>query len=85
MANRHKKSGGKVSGGISSAKLSSGNADVVSEAKKKASGGSCGKPMGGKSKGRLDKYARGGKVGGGGGDCTKSPFTAAHVSTNGDA
>jgi hypothetical protein len=82
MANRHKASGGKVSGGISKAQVDYGNPDVLKEAKAKKRGGSCGKAMGGKSKGRLDKYARGGKVGG---DCTKSPFTSAYVKTNGDA
>lgn len=89
MANRHKKSGGKVSGGVGkiggSGQNVVGNADVVSGAKKKNAGGSVGSPAGFKRGGRLDKYARGGKVGGGGGDCTKSPFTAAHIKTNGDA
>jgi len=84
MANRHKKSGGKVTGGAGGPMYSGAGSNTAKEAKKKASGGSCGKPMGGKSKGRLDKYARGGKVGGGG-DCTKSPWTSAHVTTNGDA
>ncbi len=83
MANRHKKSGGKVSGGIGGkAELSYGNKTVVNEAKKKNSGGSVGSPAGMKRGGRLDKYARGGAVGS---DCSKSPFTSAYVKTNGDA
>lgn len=86
MANRHKKAGGgKVTGGISKAKKSYGNEDVVKEAKEKKDGG---KVPGMKSGGRLDKRARGGRIGkagGGGADCTKSPFAPSHVSTNGDA
>lgn len=82
MANRHKKknAGGPVYSGAGS--------NVAKEAKEKKRGGSvgksAGKPFGGKSEGRLDKRARGGRIGGGG-DCTKSPFSAAHVKTNGDA
>lgn len=83
MANRHKKSGGKVSGGAHGPFYDGAASNTAKEAMKKKSGGSVGKPSGSKSKGRLDKYARGGKVGGG--DCTKSPFTSAHVTTNGDA
>lgn len=86
MANRHKafKSGGKVSGGAKGPVYAGAGSNVIKEAKKRASGGSCGKPMGGTAGARLDKRARGGRIGGGG-DCTKSPFTAAHVKTNGDA
>jgi hypothetical protein len=82
MANRHKafKKGGKVP-------YDGAKSNVMKEAVKKNTGGtvSVGSPVGKKSGGRLDKFARGGVVKGGGGDCSKSPFSAAHVRTNGDA
>lgn len=50
---------------------------------KKATGGAVErKASGGAAKPRLDKRARGGATGK---DMTSSPFSAAHVSTNGDA
>ena len=84
MAARHKKSGGKVSGGAHGPVYAGGGSNVIAEAKKKNRGGSVGSVPGYKSGGRLDKRARGGRIGGGG-DCTKSPFSAAHVKTSGDA
>jgi hypothetical protein len=79
MANRHKafKKGGKV------AAVSYGNKDVVKEAKEHKKGGkvAC-KATGGAAAPRLDKRARGGGVGK---DMTKSPFSAAHFATKGDA
>ena len=79
MANRHKKSGKKADGGTV---YSGAGSKVVEEAKERKSGGKCaGKPMGEKSKMRFDKRARGGRIGGGG----ASPFSAAHIKTNGDA
>lgn len=50
----------------------------------KATGGPV-KAVGKASGGRLDKRARGGGVGGHGGDMKSSPWSAAHVKTNGDA
>lgn len=82
MANRHKKQGGEKIKDV----YSGADSKVEKEAKERKHGGKVmGKAMGGKSKMRLDKRARGGRIGGGGGDCMKSPFTAAHVKTNGDA
>lgn len=54
--------------------------------KKKASGGEV-KAVGRASGGRLDKRARGGGVGSGasGKDMKSSPWSAAHVASNGDA
>lgn len=80
MANRHKKKAGGVV-------YSGAGSNTEKEAKERKFGGrtkSAGKVCGGKSMPRLDKRARGGRIGGGG-DCTKSPFSAAHVKTNGDA
>lgn len=86
MAARHRKSGGKVSGGISKGvAYDAAASNTMKDAKKKNTGGSVGKVVGKKSGGRLDKFARGGVVKGGGGDCTKSPFAPSHVKTNGDA
>jgi hypothetical protein len=100
MAHRHKMhekhkehekkaSGGKVHGGLDSKKgggddyAGSGKPDVVKDAEHKKHGG---KVHGEKSHERLDKRARGGRIHkSGGGDCTKSPFTAAHIKTSGDA
>lgn len=78
MANRHKsqKAGPK---GANAPAYSGGNsstakaAKVTTDAFKKG-----GKVMGTKSKARMDKRARGGRIGG-------SPFSSAHVKTNGDA
>lgn len=83
MANRHKKSGGKVSGGIGKggAVYTGAGSNTMAAAKKKNTGGSVGSPAGFKRGGRLDKFARGGRAG----DCTKSPFTSAYVKTSGDA
>lgn len=86
MANRHKKSGGKVTSGVKDGvSYDAGGSNTMKEARKKNTGGSVGKVVGKKSGGRLDKFARGGVVKGGGGDCTKSPFAPSHVRTNGDA
>lgn len=79
MANRHKfKKGGKVM-------VDDGPESVVKEAHEKKTGGRVarkdgGKVPGKKSGGRIDKFARGGGVGGSGKDMTHSPFSSAHVS-----
>lgn len=84
MANRHKHSSAGFKTGVTEktgVNDYSGSKDpnVVKEAKKKSDGFKCGgKVMGKKSKGRMDKYARGGRTGG-------SPFSSAHVRTSGDA
>lgn len=78
MANRHKafKKGGKVA-------YNAEKSNVMKEAKKKATGGKIEtKATGGAAAPRLDKRARGG---GTGKDMTKSPFSAAHFKTKGDA
>jgi len=78
MANRHKsQKAGKV--GANAPAYSGGNSSTAKAAKstsdtfKKG-----GKVMGVKSKVRMDKRARGGRIGG-------SPFSSAHTGTNGDA
>lgn len=76
MAMRHKvqrAKGGKVY-------YAGGNSNVAEEAAEKKRGGSVGKVMGKKSKGRLDKRARGGGVG-----SNNHPFSSAHVKSVGDA
>lgn len=83
MANRHKafKKGGKVA-------YNAEKSNVMKEAKKKATGGKVDtKATGGAAAPRLDKRARGGGIGntGSGKDMTKSPFSAAHFRTKGDA
>lgn len=83
MANRHKvqrASGGRVF-------YAGGNSNVAKDAAKRKSGGKVVSMDGEKSKPRLDKRARGGKVGadkspfssakGGGGGADKSPFSSA--------
>jgi hypothetical protein len=96
MAHRHKKhekehekkaGGGKVKGGAKKGTevYSGAGSKVAEEAEEKKHGG---KVHGKKGHERLDKRARGGRIGkagGGGTDCTKSPFSPSHVSTNGDA
>jgi len=67
MANRHKAQA-KSDGGVKKAALSFGNKDVVSEAKKTGDEYSV---AGKKGKARLDKRARGGRIG------YKSPFSSA--------
>jgi hypothetical protein len=57
----------------------SGDPNVVKEARQKTDSFKCGgKIMGKKSKGRMDKFARGGRTGG-------SPFSSAKIKTNGDS
>lgn len=81
MANRHKafKKGGKVA-------YDAEKSNVMKEAKKHAKGGKAMKAecraTGGAAAPRMDKRARGG---GTGKDATKSPFSAAHFKTKGDA
>lgn len=75
MANRHKAQ----SKGIRSAELVSGNKDVVSAAKSTTeSFKRGGKIAGKKGKMRLDKRARGGRIG------YKSPFSSARTSEKGN-
>jgi len=78
MANRHKSQAAGKSGAQSLAY--SGGSSKTAQAAKKSSDGfkRGGKVMGKKSKARMDKFARGGRTGG-------SPFSSAHVKTNGDA
>lgn len=66
---RHKKaSGGRVY-------YSGGNSNVAEEAAEKKHGGKVtGKAPGGKSKARMDKRARGGRIGG----SNSSPYSSAH-------
>lgn len=86
MANRHKafKKGGKVA-------YNAEKSNVMAEAKKHAKGGKAMKAecraTGGAAAPRMDKRARGGGIGktGSGKDMTKSPFSAAHFKTKGDA
>lgn len=71
MANRHK---AQKRGAVQTAEVTSGNMNVIREAKQKKDGGAV---PGGKSRGggtRLDKRARGGGVG-----ADKSPFSSAHL------
>lgn len=86
MANRHKqfKRGGGVAPKHDADKLeyNAKGSNIMKEAKEKKHGG---KVDGKKGKKRLDKRARGGGVKASGKDMTKSPFSAAHVRTNGDA
>ena len=75
MAARHRKSGGRATGGIAWA---GGNPDVKKEAEEKKRGGKAmGKVEGGKSRMRLDKPGRktGGRVG-----ADKSPLSSANAS-----
>lgn len=67
MAHRHKMQKKNVGG----AAVSYGNPKVISEAKEKKRGG---KVPGGKAHHRVDKRARGGRVG-----ADKSPFSSAHL------
>jgi hypothetical protein len=78
MANRHKSQAAGKSGAESLA-YAGGSSKTAAAAKKTSGGFKCGgKVMGSKSKGRMDKFARGGRTGG-------SPYSSAHVKTNGDA
>ena len=78
MANRHKSQKAGRSGANAPA-YSGGNSSTAKAAKStKDTFKSGGKVMGAKSKARMDKRARGGRIGG-------SPFSSAKVSTNGDA
>jgi hypothetical protein len=93
MANRHKSQAAGKSG-AEALSYSGGSSVTAKAAKKKSDGFQCGgrtgsdndaddrkrggKVMGKKSKGRMDKFARGGRTGG-------SPYSSAHVKTNGDA
>ena len=86
MANRHKMF--KKGGGISKAEKTSGNEDVIREAKERKDGGEVGSVVGKATGGRLDRK-RGGKCmssGGkspfssaGGGKADKSPFSGAKM------
>jgi hypothetical protein len=85
----HKKHGGKVHGGEHKGEevYSGKGSHTEEEAEEKKHGG---KVHGHKGHHRLDKRARGGRLGHGvhkhgGGDMTKSPFAPSHVRTNGDA
>ena len=78
MANRHKSQASGRSGAQAPA-YAGGSSGTVKAAKKTSDGFKRGgKIMGKKSKGRMDKFARGGRTGG-------SPFSVAKVRTNGDA
>lgn len=85
MANRHKAQAAFKKGGKVQAYNAKGS-EVAKEAKKHADGGAAKKAdqkaTGGPARPRLDKRARGG---GTGKDMTKSPFSAAHFATKGDA
>lgn len=75
MANRHKAQ----AKGIRSAELIAGNKDVVSAAKSTREGFKGGGKVGGKKGApRLDKRARGGRIG------YKSPFSSARTSEKGN-
>lgn len=78
MAARHKRS--QKGGSIKSATpYQGGNSKVAAAAKNTTDAFKCGgKVPGKKSMARLDKRARGGRIGG-------SPFSSAHISSNGDA
>jgi hypothetical protein len=81
MANRHKAF--KKGGSVKKVAYDAEKSNVMKEAKKKATGGKIEtKATGGAAAPRLDKRARGG---GTGKDMTKSPFSAAHFKTKGDA
>lgn len=75
MASRHKKqSAGKQ--GASAPAYSGGNSSTAKAAKSTSEGfKKGGKVMGCKSKGRMDKFARGGRTGG-------SPFSSAKIKEN---
>ena len=78
MANRHKsqKAGPK---GANAPAYSGGNSSTAKVAKSTTDAFKAGgKVMGKKSKMRMDKRVRGGRIGG-------SPFSSAHRSTSGDA
>ena len=78
MANRHKSQAAGKSG-ADALPYSGGSSKTAAAAKKTSDGFKRGgKIMGSKSKGRMDKFARGGRTGG-------SPYSSAHVKTNGDA
>lgn len=77
MANRHEF---KKGGGISKAAVSSGNKDVIAEAKKRNTGGEVGKVVGKATGGRLDRKRGGGCSPfstAGGGSASKNPFSSA--------
>lgn len=67
MANRHRKSGGRVY-------YEGGASNVAKEAAQRKKGGKVVAMAGGKSKPRLDKRASGGRVG-----ADKSPFSSAKI------
>lgn len=69
MANRHKAQGKHKN--VGGAAVAYGNPKVISEAREKKRGG---KVHGAAAKHRVDKRARGGRVG-----ADKAPFSSAHV------
>lgn len=84
MANRHKMQCKAKGGGVAPKKdgnkteYDAKGSKVMKEAHEMKRGGKA-------SKKRLDKRARGGGVHASGKDMTKSPFSAAHFKTSGDA
>ncbi len=80
----HKANGGKVSESEHRKPKAEVKSNVEKEAEERKHGGrtkEVGHPHGHKGHHRLDKRARGGRCG----DMKHSPFSPAHVKTNGDA